>query len=127
MAEEDNFDLDIYGDGGYNGQEGPELILDAPETNGHEGGEGQYGNNNNTQTANGQGEQHQIQSTAGQALRRRSSSSQCSKARNARLPRPKIDPQTQMRLLHSLFLNYSGGLLTTISAAGSMRLMLRMS
>jgi hypothetical protein len=67
MAEEDNFDLDIYGDGGYNGQEGPELILDAPETNGHEGGEGQYGNNDNAQTANGQDGQHQIQSTAGQA------------------------------------------------------------
>ncbi|PCG89365.1 Nucleotide-binding, alpha-beta plait [Penicillium occitanis (nom. inval.)] len=67
MAEEDNFDLDIYGDGGYNGQEGPELILDAPETNGHEGGEGQYGNNDNTQAANGQEGQHQIQSTAGQA------------------------------------------------------------
>lgn len=67
MAEEDNFDLDIYGDGGYNGQEGPELILDAPETNGHEGGEGQHGNNDNTQTANGQDTQHPIQSTAGQA------------------------------------------------------------
>lgn len=49
MAEDDNFDLDIYGDGGYNGQEEQELILDAPETNGHEGGQG----NDSTQAANG--------------------------------------------------------------------------
>jgi hypothetical protein len=58
MAEDDNFDLDIYGDGGYNGQEGPELILDAPETNGHEGGETQNGNDN-VQTANGHDASHQ--------------------------------------------------------------------
>ncbi|OKL63062.1 hypothetical protein UA08_01915 [Talaromyces atroroseus] len=58
MAEDDNFDLDIYGDGGYNGQEGPELILDAPETNGHEGGEAQYGTDN-AQTANGHDVSHE--------------------------------------------------------------------
>ncbi|QKX63896.1 uncharacterized protein TRUGW13939_11068 [Talaromyces rugulosus] len=60
MAEDDNFDLDIYGDGGYNGQEEPELILDAPETNGHEGGQG----NDNAQAANGQAATPQQDSTS---------------------------------------------------------------
>lgn len=64
MAEEDNFDLDIYGDGGYNAQEGPELILDAPENNNNNhDGEGQYSNNNNIQTVNGQETQDQSQNT----------------------------------------------------------------
>jgi hypothetical protein len=60
MAEDDNFDLDIYGDGGYNGQEEPELILDAPETNGHEGGQG----NDNSQAANGHAATPQQDSTS---------------------------------------------------------------
>jgi hypothetical protein len=61
MAEDDNFDIDIYGDGGYNGndqgdysKDEPELILDAPETtaNGTQDGKNDGSNNN---TANGHG------------------------------------------------------------------------
>lgn len=63
MAEDDNFDLDIYGDGGYNGQEEPELVLDAPETNGQEGGEAPYGNDH-AQPVNGHDASQQNQATA---------------------------------------------------------------
>lgn len=62
MAEDDNFDIDIYGDGGYNGndqgdyiKDEPELILDAPQTatNGAQGGDTQYRNDDGNKTANG--------------------------------------------------------------------------
>lgn len=56
-TEDDNFDIDIYGDaGGYNANETegdykaeePELILDAPETSQHNGvADGVSGGNNN--------------------------------------------------------------------------------
>jgi hypothetical protein len=66
MAEaDDNFDIDIYGDGGgYNTNEQenyskdePELILDAPDNNAngvqvHEGGDAHYGNDHGN-AANG--------------------------------------------------------------------------
>ncbi|EER24454.1 hypothetical protein D8B26_005227 [Coccidioides posadasii str. Silveira] len=62
-TEDDNFDIDIYGDaGGYNGNENegdykgeePELILDAPETSHQNGiGDGGASGGNNNATENG--------------------------------------------------------------------------
>ncbi|OJJ43478.1 hypothetical protein ASPZODRAFT_146190 [Penicilliopsis zonata CBS 506.65] len=61
-TEDDNFDIDIYGDGGYSAneqgdfkQEDPELILDAPENPAQQGhsSEAKYSNGETTTGTNG--------------------------------------------------------------------------